>query len=261
MSGILSIAKTGLGAQQTLASNTANNLANASTDGYQSTRVLLGDLPYQKIRQPGGTTASGNEFPEGLLLGTGVRVLGTTRDLRPGSPSETKAPYDMFINGPGYFQVLQDDGTPAYKRDGHFAKSSTGALTDLQGRQLIEPIMIPNNATNVTIGRDGTVAVTTPGSTTPSIVGTIQLAQFMSAGGLEPIGDNLYLETPASGSPTIGAPGQDGLGQITQGSVEGSNVNVVEELVNLIQGQRNYEINAKAIETGDGMLKFATQVL
>ena len=257
----LSIAKTGLDAQQVLAATTANNLANASTHGFKSNKPIFSELMYQKIRQPGGASTSGNELPEGLMLGTGVRITGTSQDLKAGSPVRTDQPYDIFINGSGYFQILQDDNTTAYTRNGHFKITNTGIMVDSGGRQLVPTITIPANTNSVTIGRDGTVSVKVAGSIEPTTVGTITLAEFISPSGLEPLGDSLYLETAASGSPTVGNPGQNGVGQIEQLSLEGSNVNVVEELVSLIEGQRSYEMNAKVIEAVDDMLKFASQVL
>jgi len=256
----LMIGRTGLEAQQVQAAATANNLANAGTTGFKATKPIFKELMYQKIRQPGGENNSDSELPSGLMLGTGVRVAGTAKDFKAGSPIRTDNPLDLYINGKGFFRVLLHDGSIAYTRDGQLQTDSNGNLVDSEGRQLQPNITIPAGARSITIGRDGTVSVMTTGATSETTVGTIQLADFMNPAGLEPIGDNLYLETAASGSPNVGNPAQNGIGQIEQLSLEGSNVNVVKELVNLIEGQRQYEMNAKGIETFNEMLKYATQI-
>jgi flagellar basal-body rod protein FlgG len=257
----LSVAKTGLEAQQVQAAVTAQNLANAGTDGYKEQRIDFRELMYQKIRQPGGTSNTGTELPSGLMLGTGVRVAGTSKDFKAGSPKFTGNPYDMAINGRGFFRVLMPDGTTAYTRDGKFHPDKDGILVDVEGRQLQSPVTIPVGTRSVTIGKDGTVGVMAAGATAITTVSTIQLADFINPAGLEPIGDNLYIETPASGTPVVANPGQTGMGDIEAQSLEASNVNVVEQLVSLIEGQRAYEMNAKAVETIDNEEQFVIQVL
>ena len=257
----LSIAKSGLDAQQIRAAATANNLANAGTMGFKSEKPIFTELMYQKVRQPGGLSTNGTELPSGLMLGTGVNVAGTIKSFKSGSPMQSEGAFDMFIKGRGFFQVLQSDGTIAYTRNGNFQTDNTGNLVDTQGRKLQPTITMPSSVQSVTIGTDGTVSVMTAGANATTTVGTVQLADFMNPTGLEPIGDSLFLQTASSGSPIVGNPSQSGMGSIEQSKLEGSNVNVVEELVALIDGQRNYEMNAKAIETVDNMLQFAAQVL
>lgn len=254
----LSIAKTGLDAQKTRTDVIANNLANANTNGFKKESPTFMELMYQAVRQSGGVSTSGNELPSGIVLGTGVRLVGIAKSFQPGSPVQTDEQYDMFINGRGFFQVLQDDGTTGYTRNGRFHTNSTGILVDSEGRQLQPTITIPANVAmgGVSIGRDGTVEVTIAGQVGQQTnVGTIQLADFMSPSALEPIGDSLYLQTAASGSPVVGNPALNGMGSIQQLALEGSNVNVVEELVNLIDGQRTYEMNAKVLEAVGDMLQ------
>lgn len=260
----LAIAKTGLEAQQMQAAVTANNLANAGTHGYKEQRVDFRELIYQKVRQPGGIASSGTELPSGLMLGTGVKIAGTTKDFKLGSLIHTGNQFDMAINGRGFFQVLCSDGTVAYTRDGKFHPDPNGVLVDVEGRQLQPTITLPASYQSFTIGQDGEISVgtrTASGGVSITSLGSIQLADFANPVGLEPIGDNLYLETPASGSVVLANPGTSGIGTLEANSLEGSNVNVVEQLVSLIEGQRAYEMNAKAIETINNELQFVTQVL
>ena len=255
------ISKSGLDAQQTQVGVISNNLANVNTTGYKRSRPVFEDLLYQNMRQPGGQTSDATELPTGLMLGTGVRITATQKNFQAGTTVSTEAPLDMAINGRGFFQVQQPDGTTAYTRDGNFTQDAQGRLVNSSG-YLVQPnITLPNNTTQVTIGVDGTVSANIPGSSTPTNVGQITLADFVNSSGLEPIGNNLYRETVASGAPTITTPGSNGVGEILQSHLESSNVNVVEELVNLIEAQRAYEMNSKAISTVDGMLQYTTQTL
>ena len=256
----LSIAKTGLEAQQTQLDAITHNLANTATNGYKRSRAVFEDLLYQNIRQAGGPTTQETTLPTGLQLGTGTRAVATSRDFSQGSLSQTGNPLDLAINGQGFFQVQMADGTTAYTRDGAFQVDANGQLVTASGYPVNPAITIPANAQTITIGKDGTVSATVPGSTAPQALGQMQLANFMNPAGLDPRGGNLFAETAASGTPQTGNPATNGLGAINQGAVEGSNVNVVEELVAMIQAQRAYEINSKAIQTSDQMLARLAQL-
>lgn len=255
------ISKSGLDAQQTDISVISNNLANVNTNGYKKSRAVFKELMYQKIRQPGAEATSGNELPSGLMLGTGVKLASTQKDFGSGSPLRTDNPLDLAILGRGFFQVQMPDGTTSYTKDGKFSTDSSGNIVDSEGRQLIPTITIPEGSLNITIGKDGQVSVLNAGQSTPTVVGTIQIADFINPAGLEPSGDSLFKETASSGSATVGDPNANGLGGLEQGTLESSNVNVVEELVSLIKSQRGYEMNAKSVETVDKMLQFISQVL
>ncbi len=256
----LAIAKTGLEAQQTQLDAITNNLANGSTNGYKRTRAVFEDLMYQNIRQAGAPDTQTTQLPTGLQLGTGVRTVATARNFSQGSLTQTGNPLDIAINGQGFFQVQMADGTTGYTRDGAFQVDSQGQLVTSSGLPVNPGITLPANAQNVTVGRDGIVTATVPGSVAPQQIGQIQLAHFVNPAGLDPRGGNLYTETAASGSPQTGNPGSNGLGALNQGAVEASNVNVVEELVSMIQAQRAYEINSKAIQTSDQMLAKLAQL-
>lgn len=259
MNQALWIAKTGLDAQQTKMSNIANNLANAGTTGFKSSRAIFADLLYQNVRQVGAQSSQDTQLPSGLMLGTGVRTVATERLFTQGNIQQTGNNLDMAIEGRGFFQVLMPDGSQAYTRDGTFQLSAQGELVTSAGFTVQPSITIPENATSVTIGGDGTVSVRLPGGTGTNQIGNVQLADFVNPAGLQPIGDNLFLESSASGSPQAGNPGLNGLGVVLQGHVESSNVNVVEELVNMIETQRAYEMNSKAISTTDQMLQYVAQ--
>jgi len=250
------IAKTGLEAQQTKMANISNNLANASTTGYKSSRAVFADLVYQNVRQVGSQSSQDTQLPSGLMIGTGVRTVATEKIFSQGNMQQTGNPMDVAIQGRGFFQVLMPDGTQAYTRDGSFSVDAQGQLVTKSGFAIQPAITIPTNATSVAIGEDGTISATVPGSSAPIQVGTLQLADFVNASGLQSTGQNLYLESGASGAPQPGNPGLNGLGTVTQGFVESSNVNVVEELVNMIETQRAYEMNSKAISTTDQMLQY-----
>lgn len=254
------ISKTGLDAQQTNMDVTANNLANVSTNGFKRARAVFEDLLYQTLRQPGAQSSQQTQLPSGLQLGTGVRPVATERIFTQGNLQQTSNPLDVAINGGGFFQVLMPDGTTSYTRDGSFHVDSQGQLVTSSGFHVQPAITIPANALNVTIARDGVVSVTRAGTAAATQVGSLQLANFVNPAGLQSMGENLYVETAASGTASANAPGSNGLGLLSQGYVETSNVNVVEELVNMIQTQRAYEINSKSIQTSDQMLQRLTQM-
>ncbi len=254
------ISKTGLDAQQTQMDVTANNLANVSTTGFKRSRAVFEDLLYQTLRQPGAQSSQQTQLPTGLQIGTGVRPVSTERIFTQGNLQQTSNDKDVAIQGAGFFQVLLPDGTTAYSRDGSFQTDSQGQLVTSSGFVVQPAITIPADAQSLTIGRDGTVSVTQPGSAAATQVGSLQLATFVNPAGLESKGENLYVETASSGSPNTNTPGSNGAGLLVQGYVETSNVNVVEELVNMIQIQRAYEINSKAITTSDQMLQRLTQL-
>jgi flagellar basal-body rod protein FlgG len=259
MEAALWAAKTGLDAQQTQMTVTANNLANVNTNGFKKSRAVFNDLLYQNATQVGGSTSDTTMYPSGLQLGTGVRVVATEPSFTQGSLDNTGNALDVAIQGRGFFQILKPDGTIAYTRDGSFQLNAQGQVVNATGYQLQPAINIPAGAQSVTIGANGVVTAQLPGQTAPTQVGSLQLADFINPAGLQDIGGNLSVESAASGSPTTGTPGLTGMGTVVQGSVEASNVNVVEEMVNMIETQRAYEMNSKAVETTDQMLQFATQ--
>jgi flagellar basal-body rod protein FlgG len=255
------VAKTGLDAQQTRMAVISNNLANVNTTGFKKDRAMFDDLMYQNIRQVGGQTTQNTQNPTGTSLGTGVRTVSTEKVHTQGNMQQTGNPLDVAINGRGFLQILMPNGTTNYTRDGSLKMDSTGQLVTSSGMPLNPSISVPQGALSVTIGSDGTVSALIPGNTTPQQVGQIQTADFINPTGLEPVGNNLYMESASSGPPIIGTPGQNEFGTLNQGSLETSNVNVVEELVNMIETQRAYEMNSKAISTTDQMLSFITQQL
>ena len=261
MNKALWVAKTGLEAQQTRMSVISNNLANVNTTAFKRDRAAFEDLLYQNVRQAGAQSSQDTRLPSGLQLGTGVRTVATEKIQTLGNIVQTENSLDVAIQGRGFFQVLKPDGNIAYSRDGAFKLDETGQMVTSSGYVVQPAITIPNNATSVTIGSDGVVSALTPGSATPTQLGSIQLADFINPGGLQAIGQNLYDETASSGSPSTGTPGLNGLGSVIQGALETSNVNVVEELVNMIETQRAYEMNSKAIQTTDRMLQFVTSNL
>jgi flagellar basal-body rod protein FlgG len=261
MNPALWAAKTGLDAQQTKLAVTSNNLANVSTSGFKKGRVVFEDLLYQNIRQVGSSTSQDTEAPSGVHLGTGVRVVATEKLYTQGGLTQTDNALDVAIEGRGFFQIQLPDGTNAYTRDGSFQLSSEGQMVTSSGYILQPGISIPEGAQSVSIGRDGIVSVRLAGQPAPVQVGQLQITDFVNPAGLQPLGENLLAETAASGPAQSGSPGQNGLGFTTQGSVEASNVNVVEELVNMIETQRAYEMNSKAISTADQMLEYVTNQL
>lgn len=254
------VAKTGLDAQQTNLDVISHNLANVSTNGYKRQRAVFEDLLYQNLRQPGAQSSQQTQIPSGLMLGVGVRTIATEHIHIQGNLQRTENALDMAINGQGFFQIQMPDGTIAYTRDGAFQRDSTGQIVTASGYPLSPAITIPADALSITISRDGIVSVLQAGQTTPTQVGTIQLATFINPGGLQSVGENLYVETVSSGAPTPNTPGTNGAGLINQGFVETSNVNVAEELVTMIQTQRAYEMNSKVVTTSDQMLGRLTQM-
>ncbi|PRA26796.1 flagellar basal-body rod protein FlgG [Pseudomonas poae] len=253
-------AKTGLEAQQGQMDVIANNLANVSTNGFKRSRAVFEDLVYQNVRQPGAQSSTDTRLPSGLQVGTGVREVATERLHTQGNLEQTSSSKDLAINGLGFFQVDMPDGSTGYTRDGSFQLDANGEMVTSNGYKLSAGVTIPANATAITISSDGIVSVTTPSASTSTQVGQLNLALFINPAGLESIGQNLYLETDASGSPTETTPGLNGGGTLSQGYVETSNVNVVEEMVGMIQTQRAYEINSKAVESSDEMLQRLTQL-
>jgi flagellar basal-body rod protein FlgG len=261
MTQALWIAKTGLDAQQTRMAVTANNLANVNTAGFKRDRASFEDLLYQTVRQPGGATSEQTQLPTGLQVGTGVRVAATAKNFAQGNLAQTGNALDVAINGRGFFEVLMPDGSSAYTRDGSFQINAQGELVTNAGYPVQPGLQIPEGAQSITIGADGTVSVQIAGQPEAVQVGALTLSDFVNPAGLQARGENLYLETGASGPAQNGAPGQGGAGLLIQGSLESSNVNVVEELVSMIETQRAYETNAKAISTTDQMLAYLNNKL
>jgi flagellar basal-body rod protein FlgG len=256
----LHIAKTGLDAQQLQLDVISNNLSNSGTNGFKRSRAVFEDLLYQTLRQPGAQSSEKTQVPTGLQVGTGVKPVATVRNFTQGNIQQTGNQLDIAINGTGFFQVQRPDDTIGYTRDGSFQLNSQGIMVTSNGYPLVGNITIPPNAEKVIVGEDGTVSVKVPGEPLPQNVGQIQLATFVNPAGLVSRGQNIYEESAASGTPNLVTPGLDGSGALSQASVETSNVNVVEELVGLIQTQRAYEINSKAISTADQMLAKLVQL-
>ncbi|USD38611.1 MULTISPECIES: flagellar basal-body rod protein FlgG [Ferrimonas] len=262
MQPALWISKTGLDAQQTEIANISNNLANASTVGYKKSRAVFEDLLYQTINQAGGISAQNTELPNGLTLGAGTKVAATQRIFSQGNMLTTDNSLDLMIDGPGFFQIQMPDGTIAYSRNGQFTLDEEGQMVTPGSGYVLDPgIVIPEDTQSISVSAEGEVSVRTPGVAENVVVGQIEISNFVNASGLEPIGQNLFLETGASGAPIAGVPSLDGLGSIRQGALETSNVNVTEELVNMIEAQRVYEMNSKVISTVDQMLANLNQQL
>jgi len=261
MNPALWIAKTGVDAQQQRMAVISNNLANVNTTGFKRGRAVFEDLLYQNLRQVGAQSSQDTRLPSGLSLGTGVRTVSTEKLFNQGNVVQTENSLDVAIQGRGFLEILMPDGNLAYTRDGSFKLDDQGQLVTASGYTVQPSITIPTNAQSVTIGSDGVVSVTVPGDAAPTQVGTLQLTDFVNPSGLQAIGQNLFTETAASGTPQPGTPGLNGLGTLSQGFLESSNVNVVEELVNMIETQRAYEMNSKAISTTDDMLQYASQAL
>ncbi|HEX2012090.1 MAG TPA: flagellar basal-body rod protein FlgG [Roseateles sp.] len=249
------IAKTGMEAQQTQLDTISHNLSNVATNGYKRSHAVFEDLMYQNLRQSGANTTEQTQLPTGLQVGLGVRPVATSRIYTQGNLQQTSNNLDLAIKGNGFFQIQMPDGTTAYTRDGSFQLDANGQMVTNTGYTLLPGVTVPANAQTLTIGADGTVTVTVPGNSQPQNLGQIQLANFVNPAGLDPRGQNLFTETASSGTPNAGAPNANGLGALQQGFVETSNVNVVEELVQMIQTQRAYELNSKAIQTSDQMLQ------
>ncbi|WP_110947954.1 flagellar basal-body rod protein FlgG [Pseudomonas bohemica] len=257
----LYVSKTGLAAQDMNLTTISNNLANVSTTGFKADRAEFQDLLYQTKRQPGANSTNDTELPSGLQLGTGVRIVGTQKNFTAGSLATTDQPLDMAVNGRGFFQIMQPDGTVAYTRDGTFHLDSNGQIVTSSGMALEPAIVVPTNAQTFTVGTDGTVSITTAANATSQVIGNLQTADFINPAGLQSVGGNLYLETASSGAPQVGTPGLNGFGTTLQNTLENSNVSTVNELVNMITTQRAYEMNSKVISTADQMLQFITQNL
>ena len=249
------ISKTGMEAQQTQLDVISHNLANVSTTGFKRATAVFEDLMYQNLRQVGANATEQSQLPTGLQLGLGVRTVATSRSFTQGSMQQTNNQLDLAIKGNGFFQVTQPDGTIGYTRDGSFQVDAQGRLVTSSGLPVANGITVPPNAVSVSIANDGTVSATLSGNAAPQNIGTLALANFVNPAGLEPRGENLYAETAASGQPNGGTAGTNGLGTVMQGFLETSNVNVVQELVSMIQTQRAYEMNSKAIQTSDQMLQ------
>ena len=254
------IARTGLDAQQTNLDVIANNLANVSTNGFKRARAVFEDLLYQTVRQPGAQSSQSTQIPSGLQLGAGVHPVSTARIQTQGALQQTGNDLDVAIDGAGFLQVLLPDGTTAYTRDGSLQRDNQGQLVTASGYTIEPSITIPPDAMTVTIAKDGVVSVVQAGSGLATQVGSLQVATFINVGGLQSIGENLYLETASSGTPTPNVPGSNGAGALLQSYVETSNVNVAEELVSMIQTQRAYELNTKIVSTSDQMLARLTQL-
>lgn len=259
MHAALYVSKTGLAAQDMQLTTISNNLANASTVGFKRDRAVFEDLLYQIQRQPGAQTTEETQLPSGLQLGTGVRVVGTQKQFTEGSLQVTGQALDIAIDGRGFLQISQPDGTIAYTRAGQLHLNGQGQIVNASGLLLEPNITVPDNAENVTIGTDGIVNAFIPGEPAAAILGNIQIVDFVNPGGLQSNGGNLFLETASSGNPITGTPGENGLGQVKQGMLENSNVDIVEEMVNMITTQRAYEMNSKVVSTADQMLQFLSQ--
>jgi flagellar basal-body rod protein FlgG len=261
MTQALHIAKTGLDAQQTRMSVISNNLANASTTGFKRDKANFEDLLYQTHRQPGGATSEQTNLPSGLQVGTGARISSTTKQFTQGNLTQSGNALDVAINGRGFFEVLMPDGTSAYTRDGSFQINAEGELVTNSGYPVLPGIQIPQGTQSITIAADGTVSAKLADEAAEVQIGALTLTDFVNPAGLQAAGENLFRETGASGPPNGGQPGTNGVGLLVQGSLESSNVNVVEELVSMIEAQRAYELNAKAVSTTDQMLGFLSQTL
>ena len=261
MHAALYVSKTGLSAQDTKLAAISNNLANVATNGFKKDRVVFEDLLYQIQRQPGANSTQNTELPSGLQIGTGVRVTGTQKLHGQGALQTTNESLDVGINGRGYCEVLMPDGTSAYTRDGQFHLNANGEIVNASGHLLAPGLTVPQNAQTLTIGTDGVVTASLAGEVQPVNVGNLDLVDFVNPGGLQAVGGNLFIETVSSGNPQQSAPGMDGMGQLVQGALESSNVEVVEELVEMITTQRAYEMNSRVISTADQMLQYITQNL
>ena len=259
--GALHVARTGLDAQNTRMQVIANNLANVNTTGFKRDRASFATLGYQAIIAPGAPSSSQSRYATGVNVGTGVKIEGTARIDTQGSLTTTDNALDLAIEGAGYFQVQMPDGRTAYTRAGDFSLSPDGAIVTADGMPLQPQIQIPEGTTGITVGQDGTVSAQIAGQTAPTELGRIETARFVNSSGLQSIGNNLLVETSASGAPQVGAAGAEGRGSIRSGALEASNVNVVEELVDMIETQRAYEVNSKMIQATDEMMHNATQQL
>ena len=254
------IAKTGMTAQQTQLDVISHNLSNVSTTGFKRNNAVFEDLIYQNLRQVGANTTEQNQLPTGLHLGLGVRTVATSRNFTQGSLQQSSNSLDVAINGNGFFEVQLPDGTLGYTRDGSFQLDAQGRMVTANGLPVANGITVPQGATGISISESGVVSATVAGNPQPQQLGQLAMSSFVNAAGLQPVGQNMYKESAASGPPQQGQPGTNGLGVMRQGFLETSNVNVVEELVTMIQTQRAYEMNSKAIQTSDQMLAKLSQL-
>lgn len=259
MTTALQIARSGLDALDQRMKTISNNLANVSTTGFKKDRASFASLMYQDDRNPGAASGADTQYATGLGTGTGVRVVGTERMHSQGTLQTTDNALDLAIDGAGFFAVQLNDGTVGYTRDGGFKLSANGEIVTASGLRLAQPLTIPDGAQQITISPDGIVTAAVAGQAAPVEVGQLQLTRFLNPAGLMPVGDNLYRETAGSGPPTLGVAGQAGMGNIRQGMLEGSNVSTVQELVDMIETQRAYEINAKVINAADEMSRYVVQ--
>lgn len=253
-------AASGMYAQQLNIDTIANNLANVNTTGYKKSKVEFQDLIYQSMRAAGASSLAGVVVPTELQIGHGVRPVSVNKNFGQGAPLATENPLDVAILGDGFFQIGMPDGTIAFSRDGTFKVNNEGSIVTSDGFYLDPELSIPFDTTSINISNDGTLSVLVVGSTEPQDIGQIELAKFINPGGLKNVGQNLFLPTEASGEPILGTPGQEGLGQLNQGYIEGSNVQVVEEMVSMIVAQRAYELNSKSIKTAEEMLQMANNI-
>jgi len=262
MHSALWISKTGLDAQQTNVSTISNNLANASTVGFKKSRAVFEDLLYQNVNQPGANATQNTKLPSGLMIGSGAKVVAVQKNFEQGNALTTNNSLDLMVDGRGFFEIEMPDGSSSYTRNGEFILNEEGVIvTPGSGYPLVPQVQIPDNAESISIGSEGEVSVSIPGQAENQVVGQLNVNGFINESGLQPLGENLYAETGASGAPIEGVPGADGLGFIRQGMLETSNVNVTEELVNLIESQRVYEMNSKVISAVDEMLSYISQQL
>jgi len=259
MHAALYVSKTGLAAQDKQLTTISNNLSNASTIGFKRDRAVFEDLLYQVQRQPGGQSTVDTQLPSGLQLGAGVKVSGTSKEFTEGSLQVTDQTLDVAINGRGFFQIVQPTGDISYTRNGQFSLNRDGQLTNINGLLLEPAITVPQGTSRVTIGTDGIVMSYTDGEPNGQQLGNIQLVDFVNPAGLQAMGSNLFYQTAASGDPINSTPGENGMGSLLQGSLENSNVDIVEEMVNMITTQRVYEMNSKVVSTADQMLQFISQ--
>ncbi|MBU2070802.1 MAG: flagellar basal-body rod protein FlgG [Gammaproteobacteria bacterium] len=261
MNSALWVSKTGLAAQDMRMTTISNNLANVSTAGFKKDRVVFEDLFYQVQRQPGAQADELNQVPSGIQVGTGVRVNGTQKIFTEGSFETSNNPLDLAIAGQGFFQIENPDGEILYSRNGQFQLNAESLMVNSNGLPLLQNIAVPDNATSVTVGRDGTVTAVIAGQIEPVELGQILTVNFVNPAGLEALGGNVFRATAASGEPVEGVPGDDALGALQQYTIEGSNVSVVDEMVSMIAVQRAYEMNAKVVSAADEMLRFINQSL
>lgn len=253
-------AASGMIAQQLNVDNVANNLANVNTTGFKKSKIEFQDVLYQNYRKAGTATALGTAVPTGMAIGYGARPSATVREFTTGDLAQTGNPLDLAVSGDGFFQIQRPDGTTAFTRDGAFKMSADGRVVTSDGFYLLPEVSIPADTVSVSVGQDGTIEVIQFGSDTPNQIGQLELARFINPAGLQAIGKNLLIQTSASGAPQVSTPGQDGLGTIDQGYLEMSNVQVVDEMVNMIVAQRAYEMNSKAIQTADDMAGIANNL-